>query len=54
VVIDGATVLMGSWNWSNNAQRQDNSDVLFKDCPEIAAAFEKNYKTIYERDRLTP
>ena len=51
VVIDGATVLMGSWNWSNNAQRQDNSDVLFKDCPEIAKAFEANYQTIYARDR---
>ena len=51
VVIDGTTVLMGSWNWSNNAQKQDNSDVLFKDCPEIAAKFEANYQTIYTRDR---
>jgi phosphatidylserine/phosphatidylglycerophosphate/cardiolipin synthase-like enzyme len=39
-VIDGATVIMGSWNWSNNAQKQDNSDVIITDCPKVAQAFE--------------
>src|SRR5439155_14496525 len=24
-VLDGAVVIMGSWNWSNSAQQQDNS-----------------------------
>jgi phosphatidylserine/phosphatidylglycerophosphate/cardiolipin synthase-like enzyme len=39
-VIDGSTVIMGSWNWSNNAQKQDNSDVIITDCPKVAQAFE--------------
>lgn len=50
-VFDGTSVLMGSWNWSNNAQKQDNSDILFKDCPDIAKAFEANYQMIYARDK---
>ena len=51
-VIDGDTVIMGSWNWSNNAQKQDNSDVIITDCPKVAQAFETAYQRIIERDRL--
>jgi phosphatidylserine/phosphatidylglycerophosphate/cardiolipin synthase-like enzyme len=39
-VLDGVTAIMGSWNWSNNAQKQDNSDVIITDCPKVAQAFE--------------
>src|SRR3989454_9722096 len=50
-VLDGATVIMGSWNWSNNAQKQDNSDVIITDCPTVAQAFEAAYQRIIERDK---
>jgi len=50
-VIDGAVVIMGSWNWSNNAQKQDNSDVIITDCQKAAQAFEAAYQRIIERDR---
>jgi phosphatidylserine/phosphatidylglycerophosphate/cardiolipin synthase-like enzyme len=50
-VIDGSIVIMGSWNWSNNAQKQDNSDVMISDCPKVASAFEAAYQRIIERDK---
>ena len=50
-VIDGATVIMGSWNWSHSAQKQDNSDVIITDCPKVAEAFEAAYQQIIARDR---
>jgi len=50
-VLDGATVIMGSWNWSNSAQKQDNSDVIITDCPPVAQAFEAAYQRIIERDK---
>src|SRR2546427_5553526 len=49
--IDGTIVIMGSWNWSNNAQKQDNSDVIITDCPKAAQAFETAYQRIIKRDR---
>src|SRR2546426_4539426 len=50
-VIDGTMVTMGSWNWSNNAQKQDNSDVIITDCPKVAQAFEAAFQRIMERDK---
>jgi phosphatidylserine/phosphatidylglycerophosphate/cardiolipin synthase-like enzyme len=50
-VLDGTIVIMGSWNWSNNAQKQDNSDVIITDCPKVAQAFEAAYQRIIERDK---
>ncbi len=51
-VIDDETVIMGSWNWSHSAQAQDNSDVIFTDCPKQADQFEAAFKRIWERDSL--
>ena len=50
-VLDVAIVIMGSWNWSNSAQRQDNSDVIITDCPKVAQAFEAAFQRIMERDK---
>jgi phosphatidylserine/phosphatidylglycerophosphate/cardiolipin synthase-like enzyme len=50
-VLDGAIVIMGSWNWSHSAQRQDNSDVILTNCPAVAQAFEAAYQRIMDRDK---
>jgi cardiolipin hydrolase len=50
-VIDGQRVLMGSWNWSKSAHRQDNSDVVLYDCPEEVEKFEAAFQEILKRDR---
>lgn len=50
-VIDGQRVLMGSWNWSKSAQRQDNSDVVLYDCPDEVEKFNAEFQRILERDR---
>src|SRR2546427_9741838 len=39
-VIDGAVVIMGSWNWSNNAQKRGNSDAIIADCQKTDQDFE--------------
>ena len=49
-VIDGKTVIMGSYNWSYSAQKQDNSDVIIENCPQLGKAFVDECKKIYERD----
>jgi phosphatidylserine/phosphatidylglycerophosphate/cardiolipin synthase-like enzyme len=50
-VIDGQTVVMGSWNWSQRAQGQDNSELILRNCPDAAARFESAYRAILARDR---
>ena len=50
-VIDGERVLMGSWNWSTSAQKQDNSNMVLYDCPEEVSKFESTFQRILERDR---
>jgi phosphatidylserine/phosphatidylglycerophosphate/cardiolipin synthase-like enzyme len=50
-VIDNAMVMMGSWNYSNSAQKQDNSMVVLSGCDEIVKQFEAAFQRIHERDR---
>jgi phosphatidylserine/phosphatidylglycerophosphate/cardiolipin synthase-like enzyme len=49
-IIDHQTVIMGSWNWSNRADKQDNSDIILGGCPQIVQAFETNFNAIKLRD----
>ena len=49
-VVDGDIVIMGSWNWSNGAQRQDNSDVVISHCKGQVARFEEAFQRIMKRD----
>jgi phosphatidylserine/phosphatidylglycerophosphate/cardiolipin synthase-like enzyme len=50
-VIDGTRVIMGSWNYSGNAQKQDNSMVEITACNDIIDKFEAAFERIYQRDK---
>lgn len=49
-IIDNNRIIMGSWNWSGNAQKQDNSDVFITGCPEQIKRFEDAFQRILKRD----
>lgn len=49
-VIDDHIVILGSWNWSRSAQKQDNTDVVFRDCPEVTKKVKDAILRIIERD----
>lgn len=50
-ILDDKNVIMGSWNWSANAQSQDNSDLIFIDNQPIADKFEQAFQRIWRRDQ---
>lgn len=50
-VVDGQSAIVGSWNLSKSAQKQDNSVVVFWSLPVYAKPVEDAWQTIYERDR---
>ncbi|MGD0885238.1 MAG: phospholipase D-like domain-containing protein [Thermodesulfovibrionales bacterium] len=50
-VIDGKEVIMGSWNFSGSAQKQDNSEVLLTGCQDTIDSFETAFQRIYDRDK---
>lgn len=50
-VIDNERVVMGSWNYSGSAQKQDNSMVDISGCEDIVKQFQEAFQRIYERDK---
>lgn len=50
-VVDNKTVVMGSWNFSNSAQKQDNSIVVISGCDETTKKFSKAFEKIRKRDK---
>lgn len=53
-IIDGRLVMMGSWNFSRSAEKQDNSMVKIQHCPGTVQAFEKDFqrmKGLYVKQR---
>lgn len=50
-VIDNKTVVMGSYNFSGNAQKQDNSIVVMSGCNPSTEKFNKAFMRIYRRDK---
>jgi len=50
VIEDTQTVVIGSWNWSRTAQRQDNSEVVFHHCPEVVRKAKDAVLRIIQRD----
>lgn len=51
MVVDGEDAILGSWNLSGNAQKQDNSVVVFDDEPDYALEIDEAIQRIYERDK---
>lgn len=48
-IIDGQVVIEGSYNYSQNAQKQDNSFLIIRS-RSVADKFENNFTKIIERD----
>jgi len=47
-VIDGQTVITGSYNWSVNAYDDNFENIVVIQCPEIAAAFTSEFKRVWK------
>jgi hypothetical protein len=48
-VIDGATVITGSYNWSRQAQQNSENITVISDYPELARQFIQEFESIFER-----
>jgi hypothetical protein len=48
-VIDGVTVITGSYNWSRQAQQNSENITVISDHPEFARQFIREFESIFER-----
>jgi len=48
IIIDGRTVIFGSFNFSNNADRDNDENLLIVDDPILAQAFEAEFQRVRE------
>jgi len=48
-VIDSATVITGSYNWSRQAQHNSENITVISDYPELAGQFIQEFEAIFER-----
>lgn len=48
-VIDGATVITGSYNWSRQAQQNSENITVISDHPELAQQFIQEFELIFDR-----
>ena len=51
ISVDGRDGIIGAWNLSNSAQKQDNSIVLFINQTNHVASIENAWMIIYKRDK---
>lgn len=51
ILIDGKTVITGSYNFSNNAERTNDENLVILHDPAAAALYAGNFQTIYESGR---
>ena len=50
-VLDGRTVVFGSYNFSDNAERENDENCLIVDDPSLAAAFGGEFERVLEAAR---
>jgi phosphatidylserine/phosphatidylglycerophosphate/cardiolipin synthase-like enzyme len=48
IIIDGRTVIFGSFNFSNNADKDNDENLLIVDDPTLAQAFEAEFQRVRE------
>jgi phosphatidylserine/phosphatidylglycerophosphate/cardiolipin synthase-like enzyme len=53
-IIDGATTIFSSFNFSSNADKTNDENVIIVTDPKIAADFEKTYKLVEDATSLAP
>lgn len=53
-VLDGKTVIFGSFNFSENAQQENDENLLIVDDPTLAQAFTMEFGRVYEQAKNPP
>lgn len=46
-ILDGQTVVTGSFNWTRNAEERNNENLLIIRLPRIAELFELNFRAVF-------
>lgn len=54
LILDETTVVLGSFNFSQNAERSNDENVLIIEDPALAARFLQEFQTIYAQARPSP
>ncbi len=49
IILDGRIVIAGSYNFTASAENKNDEDLLILDNPELAAAFEAEFRRIFDR-----
>ncbi len=53
-IIDGKTVVVGSFNFSDNAQNQNDENLIIVDSPDLAKLFEAEFQRVYATAQNPP
>lgn len=53
-IIDGRTVIVGSFNFSDNAQNQNDENLIIVDSPDLAKLFEAEFLRVYATAQNPP
>lgn len=54
IIVDGKTVILGSYNFSANADTENDENLLIVDETEFAESFEAEFTRIYEQAKAPP
>jgi len=53
-IIDDKTVILGSFNFSQNAETENDENLIIVDAPSLAAQFEAEFARVYEQAKNPP
>jgi phosphatidylserine/phosphatidylglycerophosphate/cardiolipin synthase-like enzyme len=54
IIIDGRTVITGSYNFSNNARTRNDDNTLILHNPQIAALYEQEFERVWKVAEVSP
>jgi phosphatidylserine/phosphatidylglycerophosphate/cardiolipin synthase-like enzyme len=49
IIVDGKTVVFGSYNYTSSAENKNDENVLIISAPAVAAGFEQAFDRIYNK-----